>query len=333
MATPEGPRAAEAAACRIVVVVTGKGVGYERDVVGAMQACPRLESNVIGIGSASDMLRLSMGERIYRSLDRLFFGRRRKARPENDLVVEAIDLAAAVSAFDPCAIVDLTGTLSGPIGPQRTPMLTLEFEGQPARFISEAVRRRLGTPQGTARVSAHGQTIGTRRQVFAGECFIDHRSLVRSIDLIVCKVPTIVQAALARMSCPPMNCSTTDRVLPPPRGVLALTGNLASSIFRRLLWRDQWQILVFRDQTRNGLKQPWITLKPDPRALWADPFLVVRDECVCVFFEELSFATGKGRISLIEIDWTGRYGAPVAVLERPWHLSYPFVFEWPEGST
>ncbi len=40
------------------------------------------------------------------------------------------------------------------------------------------------------------------------------------------------------------------------------------------------------------------------------------------------FEEQKGHISLLIIDGDGNYDNPVKVLERPYHMSYPFVFEW-----
>jgi len=50
-----------------------------------------------------------------------------------------------------------------------------------------------------------------------------------------------------------------------------------------------------------------------------------------IFFEEFFFATGRGRIVAIEVFENGPPGEPQVVLERPYHLSYPFLFEW-DGS-
>jgi hypothetical protein len=47
-----------------------------------------------------------------------------------------------------------------------------------------------------------------------------------------------------------------------------------------------------------------------------------------VFFEDACRATGVGRISVMSDDGLGRFGTPQCVLERPYHLSYPFVFHW-----
>ena len=65
-----------------------------------------------------------------------------------------------------------------------------------------------------------------------------------------------------------------------------------------------------------------------PGKFWADPFLVTDHGRTVVFFEEASLASGKGRISAIEIDRKGSVSNAIPVLERDYHLSYPFVFEW-----
>jgi hypothetical protein len=60
---------------------------------------------------------------------------------------------------------------------------------------------------------------------------------------------------------------------------------------------------------------------------WADPFALEKDGRHYVFFEELPFGAGKAHISMIEVRRDGAYSAPVRVLERDYHLSYPFLVE------
>ena len=69
-------------------------------------------------------------------------------------------------------------------------------------------------------------------------------------------------------------------------------------------------------------------LIPPPDRFWADPFAVELEGRHYVFLEEFFFKTDRGRISLFEIDEDGAAHGPVPVLERDYHLSYPFVFEW-----
>ena len=81
-------------------------------------------------------------------------------------------------------------------------------------------------------------------------------------------------------------------------------------------------------------------LPVDPAIFYADPFVVERDGRSFLFAEAFPYARGTGEIVCAEI---GGDGAPPAfrpVLERPWHLSYPYVFDHegetylaPEGST
>jgi hypothetical protein len=68
-------------------------------------------------------------------------------------------------------------------------------------------------------------------------------------------------------------------------------------------------------------------LMPPADRYWADPFVLERNGRYFVFFEELPFRAGKAHISLMEIAPDGTASAPVKVLERDYHLSYPFILE------
>jgi hypothetical protein len=59
---------------------------------------------------------------------------------------------------------------------------------------------------------------------------------------------------------------------------------------------------------------------------FADPFLVEAAEARWLFFEDLDYASGRGRISCAPIGADGVIGDVRPALERPYHLSYPYVF-------
>ena len=69
-------------------------------------------------------------------------------------------------------------------------------------------------------------------------------------------------------------------------------------------------------------------LVPPKDCFWADPFPMKRDGKYYIFFEELPYKTGKGHLSVVEVDQEGIVAGPYKILERPYHLSYPFIFEW-----
>ena len=72
----------------------------------------------------------------------------------------------------------------------------------------------------------------------------------------------------------------------------------------------------------------FVRLMPPRDRYWADPFALEKNGRYFVFFEELPFKTGRAHISMVEIDRaTGKASAPVRVLERGYHLSYPFLLE------
>jgi hypothetical protein len=64
----------------------------------------------------------------------------------------------------------------------------------------------------------------------------------------------------------------------------------------------------------------------DDKRYYADPFLFTDAGRTWLFFEELRYQTGKGIISCAQLKNDEQIGASHPVLERPYHLSYPFIF-------
>jgi len=120
--------------------------------------------------------------------------------------------------------------------------------------------------------------------------------------------------------------------------VLQMLPAIGSRLLRRgvqkALHVEQW-FLAFRfSQTRlgDGRAIPddlsgFTRILPPKDRLWADPFAMEKNGRYYVFFEEMLFAGAKGHISMLEIKRDGTWLAPVKVLERDYHLSYPFLLE------
>jgi hypothetical protein len=99
------------------------------------------------------------------------------------------------------------------------------------------------------------------------------------------------------------------------------------SAFWNLLFREQWILLISRrDEPSLSLWRFEEVVPPQDR-FWADPHVIARDGRYYVFLEEFVYAAGRGRIACMEVDRHGGRGEPYPVLERDYHLSYPFVFE------
>jgi len=98
---------------------------------------------------------------------------------------------------------------------------------------------------------------------------------------------------------------------------------------RSLLFVDQWFVLYAFSKRPGFSSSIWRfrELMPPKDRFYADPFIVQREGAYYVFMEELRYANNRGFISCCRIDEGGKVAEPVPVLERPYHLSYPFLFE------
>lgn len=121
--------------------------------------------------------------------------------------------------------------------------------------------------------------------------------------------------------------------------LLADLGRIGGRVLQRALVRalhvEQW-FLAFRFGTPAQAEVPadlagFSRIVPPKDRDWADPFALEKDGRHYIFFEERPFDTGKGHISMIEIEPGGRWSCPRRVLERDYHLSYPFLLEHEGG--
>jgi hypothetical protein len=96
------------------------------------------------------------------------------------------------------------------------------------------------------------------------------------------------------------------------------------------LSREQWSIILQPKSVAPKMisDQGLRSLSPPRDRFYADPFLIEKDGRTYLFFEDYSFASRKGLISCCEVDREGNCSKPRVVLEKKYHLSYPFLFKW-----
>ena len=127
--------------------------------------------------------------------------------------------------------------------------------------------------------------------------------------------------------CPPANGFSNDVSHGNPRRILR---SLARHGVQKALHVEQWS-LAFRfgaAQTSASDLAGYVRLVPTKaRDWWADPFALEKNGRYYLFFEELPYATRKAHIAMTEVQPNGSWSAPVRVLERDYHLSYPFLLE------
>jgi hypothetical protein len=100
---------------------------------------------------------------------------------------------------------------------------------------------------------------------------------------------------------------------------------------RKRFYRDQWLLMLA--QSIEAIETNWDAfqpLYPSMDCLWADPFVIEGDGRYYVFIEELPYETKRGRIACMILDAEGTVVENRPILEKPYHLSYPFIFEYGE---
>lgn len=107
--------------------------------------------------------------------------------------------------------------------------------------------------------------------------------------------------------------------------------NLLQRLWKKLLglfYFEQWAILVTTTNNQNPTWSDFKKLTPPKDRFWADPFPWIHNNEYYIFYEELLFSTNKGHISCIKIDQHFHIKENQIVLQKPYHLSYPFIFEF-----
>jgi len=92
---------------------------------------------------------------------------------------------------------------------------------------------------------------------------------------------------------------------------------------------EQW-ILLFHIDKDEQYPKSFLDFKkilPPKDRIWADPFVIGRNDNFYIFIEEFLFNEPYGKISVIEMDKHGNYKPPITILERSYHLSYPSMIE------
>jgi hypothetical protein len=109
---------------------------------------------------------------------------------------------------------------------------------------------------------------------------------------------------------------------------VSLCAKLAGKAYQKAFLVDQWYLLFDLNDEMSTSFGSFRKIVPPKDRFWADPHVVRAEGRYYIFVEEYIHRLRKGRISVIEMDGHGNYQEPVRVLEREYHLSYPYVFEW-----
>ncbi len=106
----------------------------------------------------------------------------------------------------------------------------------------------------------------------------------------------------------------------------------ALTLHKKVFYTDSfnWQVLIEINSDHNYLSPDFRRFKKlvSPEEIfWADPFVVAKDDNYFVFVEEFVYKLNKAHISVLKLDKKGNLLSSQRIIERSYHMSYPFIFE------
>jgi hypothetical protein len=122
---------------------------------------------------------------------------------------------------------------------------------------------------------------------------------------------------------------TPNGYAPGLSGIATLGSRVVSRLAMKATTVEEWSIAwrFSDDESWDGALDQFHHLHPPKGGFWADPFPLQKDGRSYIFFEELPYGAPRAHISVVEVTRDGKASAPRKVLERDYHLSYPFLIE------
>ncbi len=104
------------------------------------------------------------------------------------------------------------------------------------------------------------------------------------------------------------------------------------NLYRNIVYikKDYWYLLFKINENKKSFPATIDTfeLLTAPKGkFWADPFVVTKNGYHYIFVEEYLFKTKKAHISVLKLDERGSLLSNDRIIEQPYHMSYPFIFE------
>ncbi|MBZ9763163.1 formyl transferase [Mesorhizobium sp. CA8] len=254
-----------------------------------------------------------------------------------DGTAKRVPLSTLASHARPSGPADLTIDLVGDVEPQGRRVWRLAYDGVCGEEALLALILAGRTPR--VRLEQNGATVsegrlGTEYHGIALASFQD--MLARTASLIVAAVNgaarsplPVLPEPLSEAPAPALPSATKIGV----RAAKATARRIVQQIYHLCYnaphWRVGWRKTGGRDlyELRAHPQSGWRDLPDDGSRFYADPFPVLYRGQVTLFVEDYIHRTGKAILSAVAFGPSGPVGTPKPVLELPYHLSYPFVFE------
>ncbi len=321
-----------------IVIVHDQGV-QRRWHQWLAQALARNAEHHVELACAPPVRSMPTALSLVQELDRLVY--RRRGQCASDLCNEPSAKSEPFREKLARTSVDLVIDLSsgGVRCPAGTRLLTPLYDG--CRDELAAIDGHLS--HRPVAVSIFDSSVG--RAIECGRVATDPNKIFASFDNVACQTLCALMRRVSQVAAATATPSTSlapagnTRIEGPANRhivghflaglVVKLTARLSEMCGYGATWGVGWR-RTQRDlfcETGTSNDATYMPLANNKGSFFADPFVIFRDGRYHVFVEEFDYAQGKGVISTFTIETDGTTTPSQVVLDRPYHLSYPFVFE------
>ncbi|GGH09417.1 hypothetical protein GCM10007036_05460 [Alsobacter metallidurans] len=247
----------------------------------------------------------------------------------------------ALSALDPApelqsdlvddAPIDLVMDLTGGDPAEAGPALRPEFDGAPGWPALYAALLAERSPTLSVRRIPAGRIAATGLAALPQPALLSSslEAVLARLSLLLVSAVTAV-GGVETAAAPPAPDHTGALTFGASQFVRGVERKIRSLAEHPAHWRIGWRKAGAGEDLYDRQAWPangYTWLQPGAGRYVADPFVISRGGQFCVFCEVFDYADPRGKIGVFTLDAEGRAGPLSIVLERPYHLSYPFVFE------
>lgn len=319
-------------------------------LVAALRSHPKVSKLWVGLLPARQHGLNAMLQRLSSALDATLARQPRGVLPVADLNLPGVDLQfvtraslqVQMQALELDWLIDLTGTQPPHEWVHACRHGTLQVccndRADDLNFRNASLRKtcpeRLALLHWTANQSEPRMPFNCLHAPSGGHLGYDRSLLAGRAVSFLCRVLDGTSDAAG----PATPAPTRPLAARPPASQLLRSFDAAlQAVADRVRWRwsapDQWFIAINTAPgsflTRGHALQAgtWKPVANDGNRFYADPMLLEHQGRVHVFFEDYPYKLKRGVIAHAMLDDSGQLTPPQMVLERPYHLSYPFVFK------
>lgn len=292
------------------------------------EALAEVPGNQVSCAFAATRHPLPLSSRLLLELERLVYGARVNGAMDS---MEGALRSLPSRSGEADLLIDLSGE---EILPKAARVLTPLFNGVPSEI---GIMAALANGQEIL-VAVH-DTACPSRPWMARPASVDREVFSASLDgALSCAVPLILKAVREEISSVVYSGACHPNIALPAFNALSAlaraTGTVASKTIRLLnslatggrTWGIGWRFDTSASLLEKG-EAAFQVIACGAHSFLADPFPFPHRGKKFIFVEKYLYSKNRGCIAVVTVDRNGAVSAPEIVLEEPYHLSYPFVFE------